>query len=1331
MKPIVKLVACLLSSLTLVMPCLAQQSSLQSNATSSAKPVKYGNLPLLFVRNQGQTDPSVQFFSSGAGYNVSLASGDMVLLLKPSEVVNPDAFKLPAATATPATQARSLATAPPSRATLPALTAAAAMSFNLVGAKTTPTVVGENPQVTKANYFIGNDRSKWLTNVPTYGQVRYKNVYPGIDLVYYGNQRQVEYDFDVSAGADPSKIQFAVQGADNLSLDSDGNLVLKKGTGELHFQAPVVYQLSAGQRVKVPGSYAVSGSNHIGFTVNNYDSSKPLVIDPVLIYSTFLGGSGYDSPAGIAVDSNGNAYVVGQTSSPNFPLATLGNLTPGLNYIFVSKLDVSGTTLLWTDYVCGTSGQDWPVGIAVDPQGNAYITGVANSSDFPTVNAFQGSLNGYNDAFLSKLSTDGSQLVYSTYLGGSYWNQVSAVTVDSTGLATVAGTTASLDFPMANAFQPIASPNQNSYYGNYGFVTKFSADGSTLVFSTYLAGSLVDWNYCGGCGPYSQVTGVAVDATGNVYVAGETDTTDFPVSAGAYQSANPTTNFDGYETSFITSFTPSGTLNYSTYFGGTTYSYISALTVDGSDAVYVTGSAPADGSFAVTNTSICDLSDASCGNAFVAKLNASGTAVIYSTFLGPNNSTQGNVIQVDPSGDAYVLANFGNQNYVLTNPIEIYNNTGGPFIDEIDPTGSTELFSTYLGGSNGTWPAGMAVDASSSIYVTGNTGSNDFPVVQSAFQGTYAGNNDVFISKITQDNAPAFTVYPSLLQFSTRTVGTTSVTQTATILNMGTAALNITSKTLAGDFGETDNCNSSVPAAGSCTLTIGFTPTTPGSRFGTITFGDNAAGSPHFINLVGDGSAPLASITPTGLTFASAAVSITSAAQTITISNTGNATLNISDIQISGDFAQTNNCPPALSFGSSCQFQITFTPAAGGALTGALTLTDDAPDSPQTISLSGSGFVTTATVSAATLSFGNQNVSAASTAQVVTVTNTGGNVMNVSSVTTTGDFSQTNNCSALTASGGTCSINVTFTPMASGARTGMLIINDNAQGNPHSVNLSGVGIAGAAILSASNLTFTSLNVGSTSSAQALTITNTGNGPLSVTSVQVNGDFSQTNNCSTVAASSSCAVQLTFTPTASGSRTGILTITSSAIGGPQMVTLSGSGVNFSMPASGGTSTIQAGGTATYQFSVASVGGSFSNPVTFSCQGLPAFSSCTVNPTSVTPGANGANVTVTVTTDVASSNPQIKRRTGALGFWMTGGFGLFGVVLLGTGRSKSTRLLTGIGLALFMTVALIGCGSGSKTTTPPATSVTPNGNYTLIVVGTSGSAQQFSSLTLVVQ
>ncbi len=530
---------------------------------------------------------------------------------------------------------------------------------------------------------------------------------------------------------------------------------------------------------------------------------------------------------------------------------------------------------------------------------------------------------------------------------------------------------------------------------------------------------------------------------------------------------------------------------------------------------------------------------------------------MYSTFLGPNNTTQGQRIKVDANGNAFVLAYSGNQSYSLVNPIEAFTGAGGSLIDEIDHTGATELFSTYLGGDNGSNGVDLAVDSNSSIYITGTTPSQDFPVLQSAFQSTSSGQDDVFIAKISQDTGAAFTVSPSLLQFSTRTVGSTSSPRTAVIRNMGTAALNLDTKTLAGDFAETDDCGMSIPAAGTCTFTVTFTPTAPGSRFGTILMGDNSAGSPHFINLVGNGSSPIVVPSPTSLTFASAPVNSTSNAQTITLSNTGNATLNISSIQATGDFAQTTNCASALGFGSSCQIQVTFTPTAGGARPGSLVLTDDAPDSPQTIVLSGSGFVTTGTVTPSTLSFGNVNVSSSSTAQVVTVTNTGGNIMTVSAVSATGDFSQTNNCSTIAANG-TCTVNVTFAPTASGSRTGTLTISDNAEGNPHAVTLGGMGIAGTADLSTTSMTFTALNVGATSTAQTLTVTNSGNGPLTLSSIQATGDFAQTNNCSTVASSATCTVQITFTPASSGTRTGSLILTSSAIGSPQSVSLTGSG-----------------------------------------------------------------------------------------------------------------------------------------------------------------------------
>ncbi len=650
--------------------CSAQQPKLQPS--SKAETSNYGKLPMLFEKNQGQTDPSVKFFSNGSGYTVFLTSGQMVLSLRPSEVVNPDAFK-PASSNSAVNTKVPAQTKPvaPNSQPKPANTT---MTFKLVGAKSNPDVVGENLQPTKVNYFIGNDRTKWQTNVATYGQVRYKNVYPGIDLVYYGNNRQVEYDFDVAPGADASKIQFDIQGADNLSVDSNGDLVLKKGTGELHFQAPVVYQQSKGQRTKVNGNYSVGAGNRVGFALASHDPGKSLVIDPVLSYSTFLGGRSDDGPNGIAVDSTGNALVVGQTSSPDFPLAVLGGLDPSQNRIFLSKLDVSGTTMLWIDYICGTSGNDYGQALALDAQGNVYVAGQAYSSDFPIVNAYQPSLSGNSDNFLTKVAPDGASLIYSTYLGGTSWDYASSVAVDSTGAAVIAGYTQSTDYPAVNAFQSTVAPNQYNNYGDYSFVSKFSADGASLVFSTYIAGAQTNCSYYY-CYPYSEIYGVALDPSGNVYVAGRTDTNDFPTSQGAYQMTNPDTNNYYSDTSFVASFTPSGDLNYSSYFGGTNYTEVYALDVDATGNAYLTGNAPADGSFPITSTSICDPNASSCDAAFVAKMNSTGTALIYSTFLGPDNSTEGRKIKVDADGDAYVLTNFGSSSYNFVNPIQTFTRT--------------------------------------------------------------------------------------------------------------------------------------------------------------------------------------------------------------------------------------------------------------------------------------------------------------------------------------------------------------------------------------------------------------------------------------------------------------------------------------------------------------------------------------------------------------------------------------------------------------------------------------------------------------------------------
>jgi hypothetical protein len=1289
----------------------------------------YGKLPLAFEANRGQTDARVQFLSRGTGYSVFLTSGGMVLQLRPTDSITPPtdtSSAKPGAIASKGLGANK---------TVPGKPADTTMFFNLVGAASSPAAVGEDPLPTKVNYFIGNDPKKWRTNVRTYAKVRYQNVYPGIDLVYYGSNRQVEYDFDVAPGADANQIQFSVTGADSLNVDAQGNLVLTKGTNQLHFQAPNIYQEVAGFRLKVVGSYSLKDSTHVGFTVAPHDSSKTLVIDPVLVYSTFLGGRGDDQANAIVVDSIGNAYVTGTTDSPDFPLANLGGFNPDQTRMFVTKLDVSGSALLYADYFGGTSGDDYPYSIAVDSNGNAYVTGLAYSSDFSVLNAYQPNLAGYANAFLTKFSADGSSLVYSTFLGGSNFDFAQALAVDSAGEATIAGYATSTNFPLANAFQSSIAPDENNIWGVYSFFSRFSADGSSLIYSSYLAGNL-DAQFCygDGCGPYSDITGLGLDGSGNLYIAGNTNTFNFPITPGAYMTTNPGSN-NNYEP-FVSKFDTSGGIVYSSYFGGNGYAQASAIAVDSNGGAYITGYDQGNDNFPITATTICNPNTQSCSGMFVTKFDSAGATLVYSTYLGQNNNSSGVSIQVDASGDAYVIGSDGSSGqYAPVNPIEGYIGGQDILLMEIDPLASTQLFATYLGGGVYDDPAGLALDSNGAIYVTGGTQSQFFPVTQSAFQSSWGGETDAFILKIGPANAPAVTIAPSLLQFSTMNVGVTSSPLSTILRNMGTAALTITSKTVAGDFAETDDCGTSVAPGSFCTFSVTFTPTEPGSRFGSILLGDDADGSPHFINLVGDGSAPIVTVSPQSLTFSSVPVGQTSPAQTVTLLNTGNATLDISSITTSANFAETNNCSPALAIGTSCQIQVTVTPPAGGLVTGTLTLTDNAPGGMQTLALSGSGYVTTATFTPSALTFGVTAVGSISSPQVVTVTNTGNSAMIVSGVTASTQFAATTNCSTVPPSG-TCSISVSFAPTAAGAQSGNLTINDNAQGNPHSVAVSGTGIAGVASISPSSLTFAAATVGTTSTPQTITVSNTGNGPLTFSGVQSTGDFAiVNNNCNSVAASATCTLQVTFTATASGTRTGTVTFTDSAANSPQFVNLTGSGIDFSMPASGGSATIMPGSTATYTLSIASVGGTFSSQVNLACEGVPAFSVCTANPTSVDPGAGSASITVTIkttgTTAMLSDHPGVAPRPMFASWTLTTGFGLFGTFLLGTGgkRKRMGILLLAIVMIAGLLVC-VGCGTISGSQTQTGTS-TPAGTYTVLVIGTSGSVQHFSSLTLVVQ
>jgi hypothetical protein len=674
----------------------------------------YGKLPLQFEANRGQTHKDVRFLSRGAGYSLYLTAGEAVLVLS-----EPDADATRDARGT---QARSGAKAHGK---------SVALRMSLVGAARKPVVTGADELPGKANYFIGKDRSQWRTNVPTYAKVQYQDVYPGIDLVYYGNQRQLEYDFVVAPGADPKKIVLGFKGADRLEIDAQGELVLHAAGADLRQHKPIIYQQIDGVRHDIAGGYVRKGANRVGFQVAAYDASRPLVIDPTLSYSTYLGGGGSDMARRVAADSDGNAYVTGQTTSLDFPTTSGAFQTVrGFgNDVFVTKLNPSGSALAYSTYL-GGNDFDAGNGIAVDANGNAYVTGTTTSTDFPTTpGAFQPAL-GMGFGFVTKLDATGSTLVYSTYLGAGA--QGAGIAVDAQGNAYMTGQTGSAFPTTPGAFQSVFGGGPVD-----AFVMKLNADGSALVYSTYLGGSKVD-----------LASGIAVDTGGNAYVAGSTDSTDFPTTPGAFRAVPGG--------GFITKLDPAGSsLVYSTYLNAP----IGAIAVDAQGNAYVTGTAGTDFQ---TTPGAFQPALAGSFDAFVAKLNPPGSGLVYSTYLGGTNEDHGNGIAVNAAGNAYVTGSTSSSNFPTTPDAVQPALADGPglvgvedvFVTILNTAGSAPVYSTYLGGVVGDTGQGIAVDAASNAYVTGGTSSSNFPTTPGVFQpffrgGSHRGSSDgdAFVAK--------------------------------------------------------------------------------------------------------------------------------------------------------------------------------------------------------------------------------------------------------------------------------------------------------------------------------------------------------------------------------------------------------------------------------------------------------------------------------------------------------------------------------------------------------------------------------------------------------
>ena len=1018
------------------------------------------HLPLSFESNVGQTGANVRFLSRGPGYTIFLTPDEAVFSLQSS-----NSGKSPSPKSQPTD---------PALAARPKSLSYSVVRMSLSGASPQATVHGLDELPGKTNYFRGNDSSKWHTNVSNYARVRYEDVYPGIDLIYYGNQGQLESDFLLAPGADPNAIAMSFSGARSIRIDAtSGDLVVKSGGGEIRLHKPVAYQgnsLTDPHATQVAASYLVHAHNRVTFRLGACDHTRPLVIDPAVSYSTYLGGSAGDYATSIAVDSSGNTYVAGYTGSTNFPVTSGAYQTKcsgacdGTLDAFVTKLDSSGSALIYSTYLGGTAN-DYANGIAMDDSGNAYIVGQTFSSNFPvTTGAYQtacggGSCSG-GDAFITELNSSGSALIYSTYLGGSSKNQGNAIVLDSANNAYITGWTQSTDFPVsAGAFQTKCTcTNQPD-----AFVTKLNPHGTALVYSTYLGGKMADVGYA-----------IALSASENVYVAGYTASTNFPVTTGAFQTA-----LNAPTAGFVAEFNTTGTeLVYSTYLGGSTTATtnceacVTGIALDSSGNAVIAG-LTAESNFPVTPGAFQTTNNSTSNghNAFVTELNPTGSAAIFSTYLGGSGDTGANAVAVEPaSGNVWVKGNTKATDFPVTPGCFQPANAGNYdfFLVELNPTGTTELYGTYLGGSGVEYGGAttlMALDTQipPNVYITGYTASTNFPVTSGAFQTNNAGANDAVITKFTP--SPNVGLAPTSLNFGSQIVGTTSASQTVTLTNTGNTNLNAPTITVIGtnsaDFKQTNTCSGSIVPQAACTISLTFTPSLFAAESATLNIADNAPTSPQAVPLSGTGIAngPAVTLTPSSLTFPVTLLNVKSASQTITLSNPGTATLDLTSIVPSGDFSETSTCKSTVAVGGSCTITVYFTPTQINTRTGAVTVTDNAPTSPQTASLTGTG--TEVKLSVASINFGSVTVGSSSATRKVTLTNEGTTTMTLSPTTITGtdpsDFSQTNDCGASVNAGANCTFDLTFTPLVKGALSATLTLTDTGGGSPQTVTLIGTG----------------------------------------------------------------------------------------------------------------------------------------------------------------------------------------------------------------------------------------------------------------------------------
>ncbi len=1081
------------------------------------------------------------------------------------------------------------------------------LQMRVLGANRNASAIGIGRLETRSNYLIGNDANKWRVGIPNFDRVLLRNVYPGIDLTYYGQQGDLEYDFVVAPGSDPRCIRIKFAGARQLRL-SGGDLLLRMSDGELRLHKPLVYQVRQdGKKLPITGHFRLTNHNEVTFEIGHYDPRRATVIDPGLVYSSYLGGSGRDEALGIAVGKDGSAYVVGSTTSSDFPVSRSGmqsSIGRGESSVFVTKLNPSGDAIEYSTYL-GGSQRSTGAAIAVNQNGEAYITGSTYSPDFPVTHGVMQPNNAGNmDAFIAELSADGSQLLYSTYLGGSGEDEAHALALDASGNAFVAGSTFSNDFP-SNAVRNHA--NCGAAPCRQAFVARVNPTASAADYATFIGGS-----------GDTSASSIALDLSGAAYIAGDTAAKDFPATTASFlthASDHSECLVVGGKCGdvFVAKLSSLGTVLYATNIGGSGDQHANAIAVDEAGAAYVTGGTDSK-DFPITSGAFRSVPSPGTTKAFIFKVNPVGSTLEFSTLLGGQQEDEGKSIALDTTRHVYVAGRTSSSLFPTTADAFQNRLTGksAGFLSRLDSSGAKLEYSTFFGGSGSDVATAVALDSAGNIYLAGSTDSIDFPLLK-PLQKNLTGERNAFVAKFGAapsgaeqvGNSPASTAAPivklsaTLLQFLNQKPGTSSASQTVTLTNSGTASLTSivvgVAGTNAADFSVTTtpptNCGGILAAGATCTLTVTFKPAVTGVRVASVNIADNASNSPQSVGLTGN--PPIASISTNSLKFASQPEGRLSPYQTVELKNGSlYSSLVVSGISLSGsNYQEANNCPTSLTVSASCTVTVAFMPATTGTLAADLIFSDNSLNnsaSVQTLALSGAATgAPVASLSTTSVNFGTIPQGTDSAPKAVTLTNTGVSSLTISNVyvTAADSFILSNgsgSCSTTTSlkPGASCTMSITFYSNP-GIQTSTILVTDNSgtsTGTVQEISLIGTGATGVynGQFSATLVNFGSVKMGSAGVQKIVQFKNTGTLPLALgaTSLFTNDHYdyqvqpASSNGCGviTLAVGASCNIAIIFNPAfgSPGPRTTTASVTVAAPYFTEAIYLTGMATGQSIP-----------------------------------------------------------------------------------------------------------------------------------------------------------------------